>query len=85
MLQFTESASRRAIHASSTYHKFVKTTPKPNATKKSNGELVGPPPPPPPVGVPEGAAGAGEATEVGIPVVILEEDIATQRQSMQQR
>jgi hypothetical protein len=26
------------------YHRFVKTTPKPNATKKSNGELVGPPP-----------------------------------------
>ena len=27
------------------YHKFVKTTPKPNATKNSRGELVGPPPP----------------------------------------
>ena len=26
-----------------TYHKFVKTTPKPSATKKSKGELVGPP------------------------------------------
>ena len=25
-----------------TYHKFVKTTPKPRATKKSRGELVGP-------------------------------------------
>ena len=24
----------------------MKTTPKPRATKKSNGELVGPPPPP---------------------------------------
>jgi hypothetical protein len=24
------------------YHKFVNTTPKPNATKKSKGELVGP-------------------------------------------
>lgn len=32
-----------------TYHKFVKTTPKPNATKNNNGELVGPPPPPPPL------------------------------------
>jgi hypothetical protein len=32
-----------------TYHRFVKTTPKPRATKKSSGELVGPPPPPPPV------------------------------------
>ena len=29
------------------YHKFVNTTPKPSATKKSSGELVGPPPPPP--------------------------------------
>ena len=28
-----------------TYHKFVNTTPKPSATKKSKGELVGPPPP----------------------------------------
>ena len=25
-----------------TYQRFVKTTPKPNATKKSKGELVGP-------------------------------------------
>jgi hypothetical protein len=24
------------------YHKFVNTTPNPNATKKSRGELVGP-------------------------------------------
>ena len=35
----------------------MNTTPKPNATKKSKGELVGPPPPPPPVGI-EVAAGA---------------------------
>jgi hypothetical protein len=28
------------------YHKFVNTTPNPRATKKSSGELVGPPPPP---------------------------------------
>ena len=27
------------------HHRFVKTTPKPSATKKSKGELVGPPPP----------------------------------------
>lgn len=27
----------------------MKTTPKPNATKKRSGELVGPPPPPPPL------------------------------------
>jgi hypothetical protein len=31
--------------SSITNHKFVNTTPKPNATKNSNGELVGPPPP----------------------------------------
>jgi hypothetical protein len=30
-----------------TYHKFVKTTPNPRATKKRSGELLGPPPPPP--------------------------------------
>ena len=29
------------------YHRFVKTTPNPRATKKSKGELWGPPPPPP--------------------------------------
>ena len=30
------------------YQRFVKTTPKPSATKNNKGELVGPPPPPPP-------------------------------------
>lgn len=47
-----------------TYHKFVKTTPNPNATKNNNGELVGPPPPPPPPfdGV---AVGLGEVTTCG--------------------
>lgn len=40
----------------------MKTTPNPKATKKSSGELVGPPPPPPP-DVELGAAGA---EEVGI-------------------
>jgi hypothetical protein len=30
-----------ASDAQGTYHKFVKTTPNPRATKKSNGELVG--------------------------------------------
>ena len=29
-----------------TYQRLVKTTPNPRATKKSRGELVGPPPPP---------------------------------------
>ena len=53
--------------AQKTYHKFVKTTPKPNATKNNNGELVGPPPPPPPpldgvaVGEDEGTACEEEA------------------------
>lgn len=37
------------------YHKFVNTTPKPSATKKSKGEL-GPPPAP--------CVGEGEADEV---------------------
>lgn len=37
-----------AARTNVTYHRLVKTTPKPNATKKSNGELVGPPPPLPP-------------------------------------
>jgi hypothetical protein len=36
----------RSHHGACTDHKFVKTTPKPRATKKSNGELLGPPPPP---------------------------------------
>ena len=32
------------------YHRLVKTTPNPKATKNNRGELVGPlPPPPPPV------------------------------------
>lgn len=41
-----------------TNHKLVKTTPKPSATKNSNGELVGPPPPPPPFEVVADAAAA---------------------------
>lgn len=36
---------RRMLSVSGAYHRFVKTTPKPRATKKSSGELVGPPPP----------------------------------------
>lgn len=39
-----------------TYHKFVNTTPKPKATKKSNGELG----PPPPSERPELVAAAGD-------------------------
>lgn len=47
--------NRSPCHA---YHRFVKTTPKPNATKKRSGEL-GPLPPPP--GLPVGEA-VGEDT-----------------------
>jgi len=32
----------RSTLVSITHHKFVNTTPKPNATKNSRGELVGP-------------------------------------------
>ena len=49
-----------------TYHRFVKTTPKPKATKKSSGELVGPPPPPPPPPPDDGVGSWGvTAVEVG--------------------
>lgn len=34
--------------AEKTYHRLVKTTPKPRATKNRRGELVGPELPPPP-------------------------------------
>ena len=40
------SLGRRVCYGiASSYHRLVKTTPKPRATKKSSGELVGPPPP----------------------------------------
>lgn len=35
-------ACKRQANRVGTYHKFVKTTPKPSATKNSSGELVGP-------------------------------------------
>ena len=50
------------------YHRFVKTTPKPSATKKSKGELVGPPPPPPELGTVDVAAGGATAVLEGIEV-----------------
>ena len=52
---------RTAVKRRENYHKFVKTTPKPNATKNSRGELAG--------GLPEGlppavfAGGAGLVDE----------------------
>ena len=58
------ASARARCDATRTYHKLVKTTPKPRATKKSKGELVGPPPPPPPplLGV-GGGGGAGEVVD----------------------
>jgi len=54
------------------YHKFVKTTPKPRATKNRRGELVGPLPPlDEPVLV--AAGGSDEAAALG--VVDVEADI----------
>ena len=44
----------------------MKTTPKPRATKKSKGELVGPPPPPEPADV----VAAGGPMEVGDGLVL---------------
>ena len=44
----------------------MNTTPKPKATKKSSGELVGPPPPPPPPPPDDGVGTGGvSAVEVG--------------------
>jgi hypothetical protein len=43
--RLTASSSRRISTHPITYHKFVKTTPNPSATKNSSGELVGPFPP----------------------------------------
>ena len=48
----------------------MKTTPKPSATKKSKGELVGPPPPE--LGTAEDAAGEGVAVVEGVEVVSAE-------------
>ena len=45
----------------------MKTTPKPSATKKSKGELVGPPPPE--LGAAEDAAGEGVAVGEGVVVI----------------
>ena len=56
---------------SSTYHRFVNTTPKPKATKKRRGELVGPPPPPPVLDV----VGAGGAEEVALGADIVDEGV----------
>ena len=57
-----------------TYHRFVKTTPKPSATKKSKGELVGPPPPE--LGTDDDAAGGGTALLEGTVVVVVAVEVA---------
>ena len=54
------------------YHRLVKTTPKPRATKNSKGELVGPPPLPPPGGDVEAAGGAGGAVVEGDRAVVVD-------------
>lgn len=51
-------------------HRFVKTTPKPSATKKSKGELVGPPPPE--LAADDVAAGGTTAVLEGTVVVAAE-------------
>jgi len=56
-----------------TYHRFVKTTPKPRATKKRSGELVGPPPPPPPAADVVGPGGAEEIA-LGAADMVEEDD-----------
>ena len=53
------------------YHRFVKTTPKPRATKKSRGELVGPLPPPPEAAEVVGPFGAAVAEDAGRLVVAV--------------
>lgn len=72
---------RRLIAQRKTHHRFVNTTPNPNATKKSNGELVGPPPPllPPPLGGAEVTAGLGETELPGTPVSVVEVIMASWR------
>lgn len=62
------------MFACHTYHKFVNTTPKPNATKNSSGELVGPPPPPfePPPPLDDGV---GPGAGIPVEVAAIEESI----------
>lgn len=55
-------------------HRFVKTTPKPRATKKSKGELVGPPPPPELAGDVDAAGGPMEVAD-GLGLVTAEDAI----------
>jgi hypothetical protein len=56
-----ENEKKKRIHGECAYHRLVKTTPNPRATKNSRGELVGPPPLPLPLLAPV----AGSWVELG--------------------
>ena len=62
-------ATRPFARSHGIYHKLVKTTPKPSATKNSKGELVGPPPPLP---LPVVAVGSGEVATGEDEVVVAD-------------
>lgn len=72
VVQVSVGVERDTNRFSSTYHKFVKTTPKPSAIKKSSGELVGPPPPVPCVAV-DVALGAAEVEDEVVAMVVSRE------------
>ena len=70
--QSTVEGSKGVVErTNSTHHRFVKTTPKPRATKKSRGELVGPPPPPPPPPEFELGDDVGTLTAVDVAMIAL--------------
>ncbi len=59
-----------------TYHKLVNTTPNPKATKKSNGELVGPLPLLPPELV-VGSGGAADVAEDMVTAMVVIASVET--------
>ena len=64
-----------AAFAFYTYQRFVNTTPKPNATKNSSGELVGPPPPEFPLPLPPLDDGVGPGAGMVVGVAAMEESV----------
>jgi hypothetical protein len=68
-LFLTEECVMAQFSDAPTYHKLVKTTPKPSATKNSSGELVAPEPPPPPL-LPDVVAALAAAVVVGVAILI---------------
>ena len=64
-----EDSDSVAAWINPTHHRFVNTTPKPRATKKSRGELVGPPDPPPLP--PEFEVGDVEGTLTAVEVAMI--------------